>query len=274
LWRELSEALANRSFRAFFVGLLLFTIGRGVDLALWLYVGTFFFKLGTNTQLVPLASLLGIVVGTPLWPLLKLEKRTMFIAGIAGYALLTMGLPIAKLIGFFPAEESAFYARTIFSLAFVASMFGAGPVLAAGSMIADISDEHELTTGRRQEGIFFGALSFSIKAAAGVGNWLGAMALVAISFPTQIKDPTQIDPVVVTKLALVYGPAVLVLITCGILVVRGYKLTRARHAEIREQLLARRAEPTSEPASGNPSHDSVATRSARGPLRPEPVKPH
>jgi glycoside/pentoside/hexuronide:cation symporter, GPH family len=237
---EVREALRNQSFRAFFVGLLLYTIGRGVDLALWLYVGTFFFKLGTQAQLVPLMGLVGVIVGTPLWPLLKLEKRRMFMVGISGYATLTMGLPIAKLIGLFPAEGSALYVPTIFGTAFVAAVFGAGPVLASGSMIADISDEHELATGKRQEGIFFGALSFSLKAAAGVGNWLGAMALTLIAFPTQVKDPAAVEPAVITKLALIYGPAVLLIVIWGILVMRGYRLSAARHAEIRAQLSARR----------------------------------
>ncbi|MGD8863320.1 MAG: MFS transporter [Myxococcales bacterium] len=237
---EMVQALGNRSFRAFFTGLLLFTIGRGVDLALWLYVGKYFFMLGDSTQLVPLMSLIGVIVGTPLWPLFKLEKRSMFIWGITGYAVLTMGLPIAKLIGFFPAEGSALYVPLIFTTAFTASAFGAAPVLAAGSMIADISDEHELVTGRRQEGIFFGALSFSLKAAAGVGNWLGAMALSAIAFPTQVKDPTAVDPWVVSKLALIYGPAVLLVVIWGIAVMRGYRLSSARHAEIRRELAERR----------------------------------
>jgi Na+/melibiose symporter-like transporter len=212
-----------------------------VDLALWLYVGTFFFKLGTDTQLVPLLGLFGVVVGTPLWPLLRLEKRRMFMLGISGYAVLTMGLPIAKLIGLFPAEGSALYLPTIFTTAFAASIFGAAPLLAAGSMIADISDEHELTTGRRQEGIFFGALSFSTKAAAGVGNWLGAMALPAIAFPTQVKDPASVDPWTVTKLALIYGPAVLLVVVWGIAIVRGYRLSPERHAEIQRLLAERRA---------------------------------
>ena len=36
-------------------------------------------------------------------------------------------------------------------------------------MLADVADEHELITRRRQEGIFFGALSFAGKSAAGLG---------------------------------------------------------------------------------------------------------
>ena len=48
---------------------------------------------------------------------------------------------------------------------------GRAALIAGGSMLADITDEHELETRRRQEGIFFGSLSFSGKASAGIGNW-------------------------------------------------------------------------------------------------------
>jgi Na+/melibiose symporter-like transporter len=248
---EIREALRNRSFRAFFFGLLLYTIGRGTDMALWLYVGTYFFKLGTNTQLVPLVGLVGVVLGSPLWPMLRLEKRTIFMWGITGYALMTMGLPICKLIGFFPAESSPLYAPIIFGVSFFAAFCAAAPLVAGGSMVADISDEHELTTGRRQEGIFFGALAFAIKAAAGVGNWLGAIALTAIAFPTQVKDPSAVDPWTITKLAIIYGPIVLIVVSIGILIVRGYGLTSARHAEIHRTLAKRRQARTTTAASSD-----------------------
>ena len=62
------------------------------------------------------------------------------------------------------AEASASYVPTIYFFTFLASVFGAAGLVSAGAMLADISDEHELRTGRRQEGIFFGALSFSGKA--------------------------------------------------------------------------------------------------------------
>ena len=241
LLRDMVEALRNRSFRAFFIGLLLYTVGRGVDLALWMYVGTFFFGLGTNTQLVPLCGIIGVLVGTPVWARVRMDKRQMFIWGISGYAFLTIAMPMAKLLDLLPAVDSGAYLPLILLNAFIAAMFGAGPLLAGSSMVADISDEHELLTGRRQEGIFFGALAFSLKAASGAGNWLGAVALSAIAFPTKVRDPSSVDPDTVVDLALVYGPGVLVITVLGIMFMRGYRLTSVRHAEIRRELVERRS---------------------------------
>ena len=241
LWREVGEALENPSFRVFFFGLFLFFVARGVDGALGIYMGTFFWKLGSGAVTLPLAGLVGVLVGTVLWAGLArhLEKKPMFMTGIIGFSIFTMLLPIAKLVGAFPAESSSAYVPSIYFFTFVASFFGAAGLVSAGAMLADISDEHELRTGRRQEGIFFGALSFSGKASAGLGNWIGGIALAAISFPLQaaVED---VAPWTVTQLALIYGPGVLLLVIVSIVMVSRYRLTRERHAEIQVQLDARR----------------------------------
>ena len=46
-----------------------------------------------------------------------------------------------------------------------------------------IIDEHEHETGKRQEGIFFAASSFSAKATTGIGNVIAGIALDLISWP-------------------------------------------------------------------------------------------
>jgi Na+/melibiose symporter-like transporter len=105
-------------------------------------------------------------------------------------------------------------------------------------MLADVADEHELDTGRRQEGIFFGALSFSGKASAGIGTWIAGVALAVIDFPRQAAV-ADVPAATVTRLALVYGPGLLLLAVVAIALVGRYRLSRERHAEIRAALAAR-----------------------------------
>lgn len=113
-------------------------------------------------------------------------------------------------------------------------------LIAGGSMLADVADEHELETGRRQEGVFFGALSFSGKSAAGIGNWVAGLGLAAIAFPLQAA-PGEVAARTVTQLALIYGPGMLLLMAVGIVVLARYSLTRERHVEIRSALAQRRS---------------------------------
>jgi Na+/melibiose symporter-like transporter len=240
LGREVGEAVRNPSFRVFFFGLFIFFIARGIDGGLSLYMGTFFWKLGTGAVILPLAGLIAVLIGTLFWAGLahRMQKKPMFMTGITGFSAFTMLLPIAKLVGLFPAEESAVYVPTIYFFVFVASFFGAAGLVSAGSMLADIADEHELQTRRRQEGIFFGALSLSGKASAGIGSGLAGLALAAISFPLQARVE-EVDPWTVTQLAIISGPGVLVLVAVAIVIVSRYALTRERHAEIRAELDAR-----------------------------------
>lgn len=44
-------------------------------------------------------------------------------------------------------------------------------------MVADIADGHELATGKRQEGIFFSAVSFANKTTTGLGSLIGGVGL-------------------------------------------------------------------------------------------------
>ncbi len=242
LVNEMLEAGRNPSFRVFFVGIFLFFIARGIDSGLGLYMGTFFWKLGTGAVTVPIAGLIGVLFGTAVFAGLarRMEKKPMFMLGITGFSVFTMLLPIAKLVGFFPAEASPAYVPSIYFFTFVASFFGAAGLISSGSMLADIADEHELQTGHRQEGIFFGALSFSGKASAGLGNWIASLALTAISFPLQARVEA-VDPAIVRQLAIIYGPGVLILIIVSILIISRYDLTKQRHTEIQVELARRKA---------------------------------
>ncbi len=76
--------------------------------------------------------------------------------------------------------------------------------------MADVIDEHEHRTGRRQEGIFFAASSFSAKASTGVGNMIAGFALDIIAWPrgAHIRSAADIPAETVTNLGLVYGPLV------------------------------------------------------------------
>ncbi len=238
---EMRAALANRSFRTFFVAVLAFLVARGLADGTGVYMGTYFWELETaHIFRLTVVSLLGILVGAPLWsgPGRRLDKRTAFLTGCSLYVGIMGTGPVLKLVGLFPPLASPLYLPILYGFSFLASVGAAGAMVSAGSMLADVADEHELATGRRQEGVFFGAISFSGKAAAGVGGWLAGMALTWIRFPVQ-AEPADVPAGTVLGLALVAGPGVFLLGALGVGLARRYELTRERHAAIRAQLDAR-----------------------------------
>ncbi len=240
--REVREALGNTSFRAFFSCLVLFFVARGTSLALGTHMGTYFWGLdGRQVMLVPLCGLGGILISTPIWASLSrfIEKKPMFMIGITGFSALTLLLPLLKIWGWFPPLESAAYLPTLFGIVFLASFAGGAPTVVAGSMLADIADEHELEWGRRQEGVFFGALSLAGKAASGLGSAFAGFVITLISFPLQAEPGAVAEPTV-NALGYAAGPGVALLAAAGIALMARYSLDRTRHAEIQQALRAQR----------------------------------
>jgi len=100
-----------------------------------------------------------------------------------------------------------------------------------GAMIADITDEHELRTGARQEGLLYSANMLLDKAASGVGVFGASIVVKIASIPAGASRDT-VSPHVIQSLGL---------ISMGIAVVFGlgmawsfsrYQLSRERHVAI------------------------------------------
>lgn len=94
-------------------------------------------------------------------------------------------------------------------------------------MLGDISDEVELETGKRQEGILYAAVSFMQKVNSGLGSFTAGMVLTYIGFKGSQSTSDE-----VYSLIVVQGPVVACLLIIPAFMVYRYKITRERHAEI------------------------------------------
>jgi len=242
LWAEMRETLANPSFRALFFGTVLFFLTRGVADGLGIYMFTHFWETPPSAILqVQGLGLAGVLVGTILWVAIArgIDKRPAFLAGISLYSIFTLTPPLAKLLGWFPEPTNSLYVPLLVGLAFVAALGAAAALVTSGSMMADIADEHELDTGRRQEGIFFGALIFAVKLTSGLGVFVAGWCLELVGFPLRAA-PGTVPVSTVHALAILYGPGLAVIAVIAIVILSRYRIDRARHEEIVAALLARR----------------------------------
>jgi len=240
---ELLGALKNRSFRQLFMGILFFFVMRGVQVALQLHMFTFFWRLDAKSiERVQLAMVLGFAAGVPIWTLLsrRLEKKPMLVIALIGFSVFNLIPPMGVLLGAWPPVGTQAAFAGLLGCTGIAAFAGAGGFIAGGSMLADVADEHELATRRRQEGIFFGALSFAGKSAAGLGVLLAGAATDLIGFPAQAKVG-EVPERALDALAIVYGPGIVILGLAAQPFVARYHLTRARHAEILRELELLRA---------------------------------
>ena len=96
------------------------------------------------------------------------------------------------------------------------------------SMVFDLVEDIQRTTGRREEGLLFSARSFADKAVTGLGITLAGAILSIIQFPERAV-PGSIPATTLADLALYYIPLALGFYLVAVLLVRGYTLTRADH---------------------------------------------
>ena len=131
---------------------------------------------------------------------------------------------------------------TLVAVKFVQGVGVVQALVTFGSMVADIVDEHELKTGKRQEGIFFASVSFSGKFTTGIGNVVGGIALDLISWPRGVAIQTAADvpPETIVWLGLVYGPIVSGFAVVSVWCYTKHRLNRDRHRQIVAELAERR----------------------------------
>ncbi len=245
--RELWQALQNHSFRWLFIGVLILYVMVGVDAALNIYVNNFFWGL-TPPQMAILAlpTGVGVMLGVFLTPVLHrlFDKKPGLVWGVAWWSACQIVPVLLALAGLFPESGSTTLVWTLFAIRFVQGVGVVQAIVSFGSMMADVADEHELATGRRQEGIFFGAVAFSGKAASGVGSIVAGIGLDAINWPrgANVQGPGDVPYETIVDLAILFGPVVAGFAVVSVWCLSKYQLNRERHQEILKALEARRAE--------------------------------
>ncbi len=238
-------ALGNANFRALFLGVLVSFVMNGVNVALALFMFTFFWELdATDTQLVLIIFPIGILIGTPLTKYFhrRFDKKPAVVWGTAWWASLQLLPVVLRLLGFFPDNDAAVLVYILAGVALVQGMGVSLGVVSFGSMVADIVDEQELKTGRRQEGVFFAAVSFAGKATSGLGGLVAGVGLELIDWPQDesIRTAADVDPEILLRLGLLFGPGVAVFGFAAVWLYTLYRLDRDTHAAILAELKGRR----------------------------------
>ena len=262
---ETASAFQNRSFRWLFVGVLIVFMMVGVDGALNLYMYQYFWALNGGLMLL-LAMIfpIGLILGSPFtrYLHLKWDKKVGLVIGTAGWAICQITPVVLRLGEVFPENGTQNLITTLAVFRFVQGLIVQQAFVSFGSMMADVVDEHELASGRRQEGIFFGAVAFTNKAASGLGTCVAGLGLAVISWPRgeDIKTAADVAPETIANLGILFGPVVAGFAVISVWCYTRYRLTRGRHEEILGELRERRAAvpqpeigrlvPEGDPASG------------------------
>jgi GPH family glycoside/pentoside/hexuronide:cation symporter len=135
---------------------------------------------------------------------------------------------LLRLAGCFPSNGSPWLLPILRAHGFVEVTVFIVVTIALSSMIADVAEESEIQTGRREEGLFFASRNFALKATSGIGTFVAGLALDLIAFP-EAADPARVDADVVFRLGLVFGPLLMLVFFTALLFIRRYSISREGH---------------------------------------------
>ncbi|MBS0361528.1 MAG: MFS transporter [Proteobacteria bacterium] len=238
---EMFEALAHRSFLCLMGATLFFATAVGLGFSIGTYFYTFFWELSSaQIAVFTFSSLVGAIFAFSLTPRVSAlfpSKRAGALVLVPVAAAVAVSPILLRLVGVVPANGSAVIMPLLLGAGVLSVFLGTAGAILMTSMIADVVEDSELRTGRRQEGLFFAAAAFINKAVSGVGIFAASVLLALVHFPEHAK-PGEVPHEVVRNLGLVYLPVLAILYLLSLICMFGYRITREGHAESLRKLAA------------------------------------
>jgi glycoside/pentoside/hexuronide:cation symporter, GPH family len=242
LVHELKSCVGNRNYRMLLCGMVLLSATLGTRETLNAYVSLFYWGL-LETQIrilglaTPPAFVLAFVLAVRMHG--RYDKRNTLL-GAVFLTVVASALPVLlRIAGLFPENGSPQLVPALFG--FVFAFYGGIAVLTITvlSALADVADEHELSTGRRQEGAFYAARTFFSKLTSALGHVVAGVSVDLIGFPAGAKAG-EVGESVLFKLGLIDGPIAAIPSAIALYFFSRYHIDQRRHAEIQHKLATRR----------------------------------
>jgi len=240
---SLGQALRMRAFSMLMLYVMVIYVGLGIGVVFTTYFITYYFGLSTTEMaLLPIGSAVGGILAlfiAPRWGRLIDKKWSALWASILFALFFTLPYNL-RLVGFFPENGSPALIPLFVGTLIPAYTFLWVALSQANSMMADVVDEFELRTGKRQEGLFFACMSFAFKCTTGLGSFIAGLLLNWIEFPRQV-ELDEVPARALQGLGQVGGPILLTFYLAGITFILFYPLTRSKYLYIRKRLDERHA---------------------------------
>ena len=232
------QTLKHYSFRILFLATLLFMVLAGVTQTLLIYVGTYLFHFTAEDMgIISISLIIGIIFAPSLARQISLKvdkKNTLAICVIAG-SLIAFSPHLLYLSGIIQLLEINMRVIIVFLTNGISQAFFIAYIIMVDSMLTDTIDEHELNTGRREEGLYFSARSLATKASYGLGSFVAGISLDIIKFPRGM-DVIDINTESLISLSVLAGPISMILFMLTVVITNKYSLNQKKHNEILLQI--------------------------------------
>lgn len=252
---EIRDCMSNRNYLVLLIGMFFVSATLGTRETLLSYTSLFFWELPADkirlfSLAIAPANIVAFFLAVGMHR--RFDKRNTIVAALLMIVFAGSAPVLGRLAGVMPANHAPGLLGILLLSTSVVYLAFAVLTISALSALADIADEHELNTGRRQEGVFFAARTFFAKLSSGFGHIIAGAALDLIHFPAGAK-PGQVAHDVVVALGVIEGPVATIPTAIAIFFYAAYNIDRQKHARIQSELAERRKRTSAPPESIPPA---------------------
>lgn len=228
LGKTIKTLLESKAAQRVLLPDFLLGVAQGVSGALFLFYFQFVLGFERESQTLLAIYFVSALLGVPVWWLAA--QRFGKHRALQGALIYTAATTAVLMV--IPAHN--FMLAAPFMVA--GGMANGGGVLLTRSLMADVVDEDELTTGTRRSGLFFGLLLTTSK----VGVASGPLALAVLGLVGfQAAAGSQNTPEALMALTVMFIGVPILLCLLGVLSLRNYPLDATRQAELHAAIEAR-----------------------------------
>ena len=212
-FRQLGQTLRNRGFAVLMLAGLCAYTAQGISYAMSNYLYSYVWQFGgTAFGLLPFALFGGVLIAFGLAPRIGArfgKTRAATVVVMVGAVLLTTPYAL-RLAGVFPAPGSPSLVPILFTIFLLQTAANVSGFILGASMMADVVEDSEQTTGRRSEGVFFAGSFFVQKCTSGIGIFAAGTILSLAQFP-KLAKPGQVPIATLDRLTLIFLVSYLIL---------------------------------------------------------------
>lgn len=241
---ELGRTVKNRAFLILMGAGLSYYCAQGISFALSSYVYAHVWRFqNQDFTIIAFSLLVGAFFAFLLAPRISRRmgkpKAAMWLMAAAAF---WVALPyVLRLAGLFPEPGNVWMLPSLFAIYAANVTCSIGATILGSSMMADVVEQSEIETGRRNEGVFFAGAFFVQKCCSGLGIWATGMLLDLVDFPALAKVGT-VAPAAVDRLTILFSVLYAVLAFAAAGFYRAFPFGKAEHEARVAALAAGKAE--------------------------------
>jgi Na+/melibiose symporter-like transporter len=233
IFREMVETLSETSFIALFFTMVFASISTGIAASLSFIMLNYFwgfseFQIFIWTATVFFSAIIGFLIAP--WAARKFGKKEASIGlGILAFSIAPAPV-LGRLVGLMPENGDP----VLFPLVLTINVIDLALIIAVQavvySMIADLVESNQVKTGRRSEGVYYAAVTFTRKSTQGIGVLAGGIILSVIAFP-QGAAPETVGADTLWWLGAFYAPSLVLVWSAMLYSISRYRIDKGTHEE-------------------------------------------